>query len=176
MLEENISERNGFARLMCGVAMTAIGTAHLARDSKGLGFTLVAAGAMKVAEGIFLYCPLTAALNSNVKSAVTSSFDEYMDGESLMQAFNASYSGSGQASSSGSSNSSNGGGLAQAATQVAGAVANAASQSPMGKAVTQAAQTVTNAVSGNNSSQQNGSNNNSTQSSQSNTGSSINPS
>ncbi|MFY3790118.1 YgaP family membrane protein [Ureibacillus sp. MALMAid1270] len=90
-MEENISERNGFMRLICGVAMTAMGTAHLARDSKGLGFALIAAGAMKVAEGIFLYCPLTAAINSNVKDAVASSFDEFMDGDSLMKAFNENY-------------------------------------------------------------------------------------
>ncbi len=151
-MEENISERNGFTRLICGVAMTAIGTAHLTRDSKGLGFTLIAAGAMKVAEGIFLYCPLTAALNSNVKNAVSSSFDEYMDGDSLMQAFNANYKDNNSSSASG--------GFAQAATQAAGAVANAASQTSVGKAVTQAAQTATNAMSGNNSSQ-NGSKNSS---------------
>ncbi len=50
------------------------------------------------------------------------------------------------------SGSSNGGGVAQAASQVAGAVANAAGQTPIGKAVTQAAATVTNAA-GNNASQ-----------------------
>lgn len=137
-MEENISERNGFMRLMCGVAMTAIGTAHLARDSKGLGFTLVAAGAMKVAEGIFLYCPLTAAINSNVKDAVASSFDEFMDGDSLMQAFNANYQ------------NNTGGGVAQAASQVAGG--------GVAQAATQVAGAVSNAMSGNNSSQ-NGSKN-----------------
>ncbi|WP_081976173.1 YgaP family membrane protein [Ureibacillus manganicus] len=105
-MEENISERNGFGRLMCGVALTAMGTAHLARDSKGLGFALVAAGAMKVAEGIFLYCPLTALINSNVKDAVTSTFDEFMDGETLMKAFNENYQNQGgQSSSSGTSSS-----------------------------------------------------------------------
>nr|WP_232337068.1 DUF2892 domain-containing protein [Lysinibacillus timonensis] len=154
-MQENISERNGFVRLMCGVAMTAMGTAHLTRDSKALGFTLITAGAMKVAEGIFLYCPLTAAINSNVKNAVSSTFDEYMDGETLMQAFNANYSGNGGQSNS--SGSSNGGGISQAASQVAGAVANAASQSEVGKAVSQAAQTVANTMGGNSS--QNGSKN-----------------
>jgi len=104
-MEENISERNGYMRLMCGVALTALGTAHLARDSKGLGFSLIAAGAMKVAEGIFLYCPVTALLNSNVKDAVASTFDEYMDGESLMKAFSENYqnNNSGQSGSSSSS-------------------------------------------------------------------------
>lgn len=132
-MEENISERNGFMRLICGVAMTAMGTAHLSRDSKALGFTMVAAGAMKVAEGIFLYCPVKAMINSNVKGAVASTFDEYMDGETLMNAFNAAYQGSsqnGQSKSSSSSNSSGsnstGGGIGQTVSQVAGAVSQAA--------------------------------------------------
>ncbi|BDH63273.1 hypothetical protein MTP04_34030 [Lysinibacillus sp. PLM2] len=129
-MEENISERNGFMRLMCGVAMTAMGTAHLARDSKALGFTMVAAGAMKVAEGIFLYCPVKAMINSNVKGAVASTFDEYMDGETLMNAFNAAYqenSQNGQSKSSNSSGSnSTGGGIGQTVSQVAGAVSQAA--------------------------------------------------
>ena len=92
-MEENISERNGFVRLALGTGLTACGIAHLAKESgnRGIGALFVAAGAMKVAEGIFLYCPLKGLINSNVKQAVVSTFDEYLDGESIMHAYNEFY-------------------------------------------------------------------------------------
>ncbi|RUL49312.1 MULTISPECIES: DUF2892 domain-containing protein [Lysinibacillus] len=92
-MQENISEKSGFVRLALGTGLTAFGVAHLTKDSgsKSLGSALVIAGAMKVAEGIFLYCPMKALLNSNVKEAVYTSFDEYMDGDSLLRAYNDAY-------------------------------------------------------------------------------------
>ncbi|HWK22051.1 MAG TPA: DUF2892 domain-containing protein [Ureibacillus sp.] len=92
-MEENISERSGFVRLALGTGLTACGIAHLAKESgnRGLGTLFVAAGAMKVAEGIFLYCPMKALINSNVKEAVATTFDEYLDGDSIMNAYNEFY-------------------------------------------------------------------------------------
>ena len=93
-MEENISDRSGFVRLALGTGLTALGVSHLAKDSgnRSLGALFVAAGAMKVAEGIFLYCPTKALINSNVKDAFSSSFSEYLDGDSILQAYNESYS------------------------------------------------------------------------------------
>lgn len=113
MLQENISEKNGFIRLALGAGMTAYGIAHLSREnsSRSLGSLLVTAGAMKMAEGVFLYCPMKAVVNSNVKNAVNTSFEEFMDGDSLMEAFRSTYENSNNTNknhssqSSGSSNS-----------------------------------------------------------------------
>ncbi|NLY80467.1 MAG: hypothetical protein GX072_11445 [Lysinibacillus sp.] len=104
MLEENISEKSGFVRLALGVGMTACGIAHLVKEngSRSLGTFFITAGAMKIAEGIFLYCPTKALMNTNVKNAVTSSMQEFMDGDSLMTAFTSRY----QSSSSSQNNSS----------------------------------------------------------------------
>ena len=151
MLEENISERNGFMRLICGVALTAMGTAHLSRDSKALGFTLITAGAMKVAEGIFLHCPIKAMISSNVQGAVASTFDEYMDGDTLMKAFNDRY----QANKSSSSSNNGVEQVAKAVSKAAGAVQSAADSISKGGSNSQ------------NNSQNGSKNKNSSQSSQS---------
>ncbi|MGN7478303.1 YgaP-like transmembrane domain [Solibacillus silvestris] len=65
MLNPNISESNAFIRMMCGVAMTAFGIGRIARDSKcTTGRMMILAGAMKVAEGYYQYCPVTAMVKS----------------------------------------------------------------------------------------------------------------
>ena len=119
-MEENISERSGFVRLALGTGLTALGVSHLAKDSgnRGVGAFLVAAGAMKVAEGIFLYCPAKALINSNVKDAVASSFSEYLDGDSILQAYNESYLSRWGNENSNSHSSSNGGSSKSAGSKV----------------------------------------------------------
>lgn len=166
MLEENISEKSGFVRLSLGAGMTAFGIAHLSRKdgSKSLGSLLVMAGAMKIAEGIFLYCPTKALFSSNVQQAVTNSFENFMDGDSLMQAFNQSYeskwnSNQGSSTSSSSGQSKSQGGLAKAATQAVQSMANSTQTGSIVNAATQAVETL---AGGGNSSSKNKQNNNST--------------
>ena len=61
MLPENISEQNGFIRLIAGVSCVGFGTAKLARNANcKIGMSLVLLGAMKVAEGLYQYCPIVA--------------------------------------------------------------------------------------------------------------------
>ncbi|MEO4055594.1 YgaP-like transmembrane domain [Solibacillus sp. CAU 1738] len=65
MLNENISERNAFIRLICGVSMTSCGIGRIARNpSCMIGHGMIVLGAMKIAEGTFLYCPLKAMLGA----------------------------------------------------------------------------------------------------------------
>ena len=60
MLPQNISEKNGFIRMMCGIALVSFGTARIARNPDCLvGKVMIIGGAMKVAEGFYQYCPLT---------------------------------------------------------------------------------------------------------------------
>ena len=164
-MEENISERNGFVRLALGTGLTACGIAHLAKDSgnRGIGALFVAAGAMKVAEGIFLYCPLKALINSNVKAAVATTFDEYLDGDSIMKSYNEFYTEkwgthntgsspeSGQNHSKSTSHSSGGNGstsIEKAANAVGQIVANATQNDSLKNAAAQAVKTAAGSGSG----------------------------
>ncbi|WP_332645943.1 YgaP-like transmembrane domain [Lysinibacillus sp. 54212] len=64
MLEDNISEKNAFIRLICGVSMVSFGTARIVNDSSCMiGKAMIVAGAMKVAEGMYQYCPLVALMD-----------------------------------------------------------------------------------------------------------------
>ena len=64
MLQENISEQNAFMRLICGVALTSFGIGRIAKNpSCTVGRVMIMAGAMKVAEGIYQYCPIVAMTN-----------------------------------------------------------------------------------------------------------------
>lgn len=152
-MEENISERNGFVRLALGTGLTACGIAHLAKDSgnRGIGALFVAAGAMKVAEGIFLYCPVKALINSNVKDAVATTFNEYLDGDSIMKSYNDFYTekwGTGNSNSSSfehshsqASHSTGGGGssnIDKVASDVGQIVGNATQNDTLKSAATQA--------------------------------------
>ncbi|MDN4494894.1 YgaP-like transmembrane domain [Ureibacillus aquaedulcis] len=159
-MEENISEKSGFVRLALGTGLTACGIAHLAKESgnRGLGALFVAAGAMKVAEGIFLYCPTKALINSNVKQAVATTFDEYLDGDGIMGAYNEFYNdkwGSGTNSNTSGSgysgnNSSNtsGGTVEKAASEVGQIVSNATQNDSLKNAATQAVKTAAGSNSG----------------------------
>lgn len=158
-MEENISEKSGFVRLALGTGLTACGIAHLAKESgnRGLGALFVAAGAMKVAEGIFLYCPTKALINSNVKQAVATTFDEYLDGDSIMNAYNEFYTekwGGGTSSNNSSSGSSHnnsshtGGNVEKAASEVGQIVSNATQNDSLKNAATQAVKTAAGSNSG----------------------------
>ena len=148
-MEENISEKSGFIRLALGTGLTACGVAHLAKESgnRGLGALFVAAGAMKVAEGIFLYCPMKALINSNVKDAVTSSFQEYLDGDSIMTAYNDFYTekwGAGNSPASGGGTHSVSGGstnVDKAASEVGQILANATQDESLKNTAAQAVKT-----------------------------------
>lgn len=73
MLKPNISDTNAFLRLICGVTCTSFGTARLARQSNcKIGMMLTILGAMKIAEGIFEYCPIVALTEMNEKNSVAS--------------------------------------------------------------------------------------------------------
>ena len=65
MLQPNISEKNAFIRMMCGIAMTAFGIGRISRNPKcTTGRMMILAGAMKVTEGYYQYCPVVATLDS----------------------------------------------------------------------------------------------------------------
>ncbi|MFC7687381.1 DUF2892 domain-containing protein [Ureibacillus sp. GCM10028918] len=162
-MQENISEKSGFVRLALGTGLTACGIAHLAKESgnRGLGTLFIAAGAMKVAEGIFLYCPMKALINSNVKQAVATTFEEYLDGDSIMNAYNEFYTekwGSGTSPNSSGSNysqnsssqatGSSGGSVEKAASEVGQIVSNATQSDSLKNAATQAVKTAAGTNSG----------------------------
>lgn len=149
-MEENISEKSGFVRLAVGTALTAMGTSHLIKENgnRTLGFTMVMCGAMKVAEGIFLYCPTKAMVNSNMKDAMSSTIGDFLNGEELMSAFSGLYSNNGSpgqttgnsnSSGNNSSNNSTMKNMASAPSEVAKTVTNVA---PSGSAVGAAAKAV----------------------------------
>lgn len=61
MLPQNISEQNGFIRMICGTALVSFGTARISRNPNCLiGKIMIVGGAMKVAEGYYQYCPVMA--------------------------------------------------------------------------------------------------------------------
>ena len=136
MLEENISERSGFVRLALGAGITACGIAHLAREnsSRTLGSLLVTAGALKIAEGIFLHCPAKALVSRNINDAVSTSFENFLDGDSLMQAFRDTYA---------NTSSQNGGGQSLSnSSQSKPSNTTNSSQDALTQAANQAAKTI----------------------------------
>jgi len=154
LLEENISEKSAFVRLVLGIGLTACGISQLVKENgnRMLGTLTVTAGALKIAEGLFLYCPAKALFNRNLKDAVTTSIQEFVDGDSLMSAFNSRYSGansqqshhsghSGTSNQQSQSQNSNGdeADLLQTVANVAGAVT---STTTAGTAAKQAANTI----------------------------------
>ncbi|ETT88824.1 YgaP-like transmembrane domain [Viridibacillus sp. FSL R5-0477] len=79
---ENLSTKNAFMRLTCGITMTAFGIGRISRDSNCTGGRLmIIIGAMKTAEGILKYCPTKAMMNSTMKSVVDSSMTSAFGGQ-----------------------------------------------------------------------------------------------
>ncbi|WP_053597201.1 YgaP-like transmembrane domain [Lysinibacillus sp. FJAT-14222] len=73
MQETNLSEQNAFCRFAMGTSLTAFGIARVSRNPNCMrGRLMIAFGAMKMAEGIFKYCPTKALLSSNMQSAMNS--------------------------------------------------------------------------------------------------------
>lgn len=101
MQQPNLSDRNAFFRFMVGTSMTALGIAKTARDSDSFsGKLMITLGAMKMAEGIFKYCPTKAMLNTNMQSAMTTTMQSMFNDQNsitpenitkLMQDFSSTF-------------------------------------------------------------------------------------
>ncbi|MGE7675391.1 hypothetical protein ACQKMV_17700 [Lysinibacillus sp. NPDC094403] len=71
MQETNLSEKNAFCRFSMGTCLTAFGIAKVSRNPNCMkGRLMIAFGAMKMAEGIFKYCPTKALLCSSMEGAM----------------------------------------------------------------------------------------------------------
>nr|WP_234447768.1 DUF2892 domain-containing protein [Viridibacillus soli] len=79
---ENLSTKNAFMRLTCGVGMTAFGIGRISRNPNCTrGRMMIIFGAMKTAEGILKYCPTKAMMSSTMQSAVDSSMTSAFGGQ-----------------------------------------------------------------------------------------------
>ena len=118
MQQSNLSDRNAFFRFVMGTSMTALGIAKSARDSDSLsGKLMIGLGAMKMAEGIFKYCPTKAMLNTSMQSAMSTTMQSMFNGQNsitpenitkLMQDFSSTFA-TNQSGSNQSSNQNNSG-------------------------------------------------------------------
>lgn len=85
MQQSNLSERNAFCRFFLGTSMTAFGIAKVSRNSDcTAGKLMIALGAMKMAEGIFKYCPTKAMLSTNMQSAMSTTMQSMLSGQNSM--------------------------------------------------------------------------------------------
>ena len=74
MQETNLSEKNAFCRFAMGASLTAFGIAKVSRNPDCTkGRLMIAFGALKMAEGIFKYCPTKALLSSCMQSGMNNS-------------------------------------------------------------------------------------------------------
>ncbi|MCL1697841.1 MULTISPECIES: YgaP-like transmembrane domain [unclassified Lysinibacillus] len=74
MQETNLSEKNSFCRFAMGASLTAFGIAKISRNPECTkGRLMIAFGAMKMAEGIFKYCPTKALLSSYMQNGMNNS-------------------------------------------------------------------------------------------------------
>lgn len=116
MQQANLSDKNAFCRFALGTSMTAFGIAKVSRNPNCLKSRLmIALGAMKMAEGIFKYCPAKAMLNSNVETAMNTSMQSMFSGQNsmsseqigkLMKDFSSAITGNSSDITASSSNSS----------------------------------------------------------------------
>ncbi|MFJ7737495.1 hypothetical protein ACIQ2D_14375 [Lysinibacillus sp. NPDC097287] len=85
MQQSNLSERNAFCRFFLGTSMTAFGIAKVSRNPDCTsGKLMIALGAMKMAEGIFKYCPTKAMLSTNMQSAMSTTMQSMLSGQNSM--------------------------------------------------------------------------------------------
>ncbi|MFB7159930.1 hypothetical protein [Lysinibacillus sp. NPDC056232] len=89
MQETNLSEKNAFCRFAMGTSLTAFGIAKVSRNPNcTAGRLMIAFGAMKMAEGIFKYCPTKSLLSSSMGSAMNtgnnSSMQSMLSGQNSM--------------------------------------------------------------------------------------------
>ncbi|QHS24183.1 DUF2892 domain-containing protein [Virgibacillus sp. MSP4-1] len=60
MVQKNVGTVNALIRITCGLTAVSYGTARLVKKAQnGTDGLLILMGAMKVAEGIVRYCPVT---------------------------------------------------------------------------------------------------------------------
>ncbi|MGN1400282.1 MAG: DUF2892 domain-containing protein [Bacillus sp. (in: firmicutes)] len=75
---QNIGTVNAIIRITCGLTTLSVATAKLVRRPMCISTIIwAAAGAMKVAEGIARYCPVTDMIQN--RSAISESMMEFMD-------------------------------------------------------------------------------------------------
>jgi len=85
MQHTNLSEKNAFWRFAMGTSLTAFGIAKVSRNPNCTkGRLMIALGAMKMAEGLFKYCPTKAILSSNMQSAMNTSMQSMFNGQNSM--------------------------------------------------------------------------------------------
>lgn len=85
MQQANLSEKNAFCRFAMGTGLTAFGIAKVSRNPNCTkGRLMIALGAMKMAEGLFKYCPTKSILNSNMQNAMNSSMQSMFSGQNSM--------------------------------------------------------------------------------------------
>ncbi|WP_240376055.1 YgaP family membrane protein [Bacillus piscicola] len=77
-MKPNIGLLNAYVRIACGLTMMAWSTPHLTRSYRsGRHLFCVMMGAMKVAEGITRFCPLTKMISDSFSQKET----EYTDSD-----------------------------------------------------------------------------------------------
>ena len=110
MQMSNISERSAFVRFATGATMTAMGIAKYSRNPSCMRARgMMIFGSMKMAEGIFKYCPTKAMLQNNVQSSMQSTVTNMLSApnmEKIIQDF-AKIVSEGKTSQNGGNSSSN---------------------------------------------------------------------
>lgn len=85
MQQANLSDRNAYCRFMLGTSMTAFGIAKVSRNPDCTkGKMMISIGAMKMAEGIFKYCPMKAMLSTNMQSMMSTVMQSMFSGQNSM--------------------------------------------------------------------------------------------
>ncbi len=88
MQQANLSEKNAFCRFAMGTSMTAYGIAKVSRNPDCTkGRLMIALGAMKMAEGIFKYCPTKALLSSCMENSMSNSNNNSTGNSSMQSMF-----------------------------------------------------------------------------------------
>jgi len=83
--QANLSDKNAFCRFALGTSMTAFGIARVSRNPNCMkGGLMIALGAMKMAEGIFKYCPLKAMKGSGLENAMNTSMQSMFSEQNSM--------------------------------------------------------------------------------------------
>jgi len=88
MQQANLSEKNAFCRFAMGTSMTAYGIAKVSRNPDCTkGRLMIALGAMKMAEGIFKYCPTKALMSSCMENSMGNSNNNSTGNSSMQSMF-----------------------------------------------------------------------------------------
>ncbi|HHY21793.1 MAG TPA: DUF2892 domain-containing protein [Bacilli bacterium] len=75
-MKTNIGTLNALIRIACGLTMLAYSTAKMVRKPySGIPFFIAMTGAMKVAEGIVRFCPLTYVFKQQIEE-MNKEFDD----------------------------------------------------------------------------------------------------